>query len=82
MRKSTTLRLLDSRERYLAAGLKVYDSFIKKDVVDNQFHSLDEFLNSVDLAVIMVKHNKIMENKGKLVLDCHNICNLEGDYRI
>lgn len=86
MRESPTLQLLESQERHLATGLKVYDPFITKDVVANQYHDLDEFLEVVDLVVIMVKHNEIKENMEKLVnkvvLDCHNICNLPGVYHI
>ena len=86
MRESPTLQLLESQERHLATGLKVYDPFIEKDVVKNQYHSLDEFLNAVDFVVIMVKHNEIKENMdklaGKVVLDCHNICPLPGTYHI
>lgn len=86
MRESPTLQLLESQERHLAPGLKVYDPFIVKDVVDNQYHSLDSFLDAVDMVVIMVKHDEIRENmdklKGKVVLDCHNICDLPGVYHI
>ena len=86
MRESPTLQLLESQERHLATGLKVYDPFIKKDVVANQYHDLDEFLAAVDFIVIMVKHNEIKENMdklvGKVVLDCHNICDLPDVYHI
>lgn len=86
MRESPTLQLLESQERHLATGLKVYDPFVVKDAVDNQYHDLDEFLADVDMVVIMVKHNEIRENieklKGKVVLDCHNIINLPGVYHI
>ena len=86
MRESPTLQLLESQERHLATGLKVYDPFIEKDVVANQYHSLDEFLSAVDFVVIMVKHNEIKENMdklaGKVILDCHNICKLPGVYHI
>lgn len=86
MRESPTLQLLESQERHLATGLKVYDPFIEKDVVKNQYHNLDEFLAAVDFVVIMVKHNEIKEHMdklaGKVVLDCHNICNLPGVYHI
>ena len=86
MRESPTLQLLESQERHLATGLKVYDPFIEKDVVANQYHSLDKFLDAVDFVVIMVKHNEIKENMdklaGKVVLDCHNICPLPGVYHI
>ena len=86
MRESPTLQLLESQERHLATGLKVYDPFITKDVVANQYHSLDDFLAAVDFVVIMVKHNEIKENMnklaGKVILDCHNICKLPGVYHI
>lgn len=38
------------------------------------------------VEAIMVKHDHIKQNwdklKGKVVLDCHNICPLEGVYHI
>ena len=86
MRESPTLQLLESQERHLATGLKVYDPFITKDVVKNQYHDLDSFLADVDMVVVMVKHSEIRENvdklAGKVVLDCHNIINLPGVYHI
>ena len=86
MRESPTLQLLESQERHLAPGLKVYDPFIQKDVVANQYHDLDVFLSEVDLVVVMVKHDEIKENMdklaGKIVLDCHNIIDLPGVYHI
>lgn len=86
MRESPTLQLLESQERHLATGLKVYDPYITKDVVANQYHDFDTFLNDVDMVVVMVKHNEIKENveklNGKVVLDCHNIINLPGVYHI
>lgn len=86
MRESPTLQLLESQERHLATGLKVYDPFVAKDVVDNQYHDLDEFLSKVDMVVIMVKHSEIKDNvaklKDKVVLDCHNIIDLPRVYHI
>lgn len=86
MRESPTLQLLESQARHLANGLKTYDPFISMDVVPNQYHDLDHFLESVDFVVIMVKHNEIKENMKKLankvVLDCHHICDLPGVYHI
>lgn len=86
MRESPTLQLLESQERHLAAGLKVYDPFITKEVVANQYHDLDTFLNDVDFVVIMVKHSEITENvdklKNRIILDCHNIIHLPGVYHI
>lgn len=86
MRESPTLQLLESQKRHLAPGLKVYDPFIDKDVLPNQYHNLDEFLNSIDLVVVMVKHDEIKKNQeklnGKIVLDCHNIINRGEVYHI
>ena len=83
IRESPTLQLLESQKRHLASGLKVYDPYITKDVVDNQFH---DFLNAIDFVVIMVKHNEIKTNTEKLsnkvILDCHNIISLPGVYHI
>ena len=86
MRESPTLQLLESQERHLATGLKVYDPLITKDVVANQFHDLDEFLDAVDMVVIMVGHSEIRENfeklAGKVVLDTRNICKNSGIYKL
>ena len=85
-RESPTLQLLECQEKHLAEPLKVYDPYITKDIVKNQYHDLDKFLNDVDFVVIMVKHNEIKENmnklNGKIILDCHNICDLPGVYHI
>ena len=87
MRESPTLQMLESMERHLSGNLvKVYDPFIEKDEVPNQMHSLDEFLDAVDLVVLLVGHNEIKENmdklKGKVVLDTRHICDLDGVYRL
>lgn len=86
MRESPTLQLLESQERHLAPGLKVYDPYIKENVVENQYHDLHAFLDAVDMVVIMVKHTEILNNAallaGKVVLDCHNIINLPGVFHI
>lgn len=87
MRESPTLQMLESMEKHLSGNLvKVYDPFIKNDVVPNQMHSLDEFLESVDFVVILVGHDEIKDNidklKGKVILDTRMVCNLEGTYRL
>lgn len=86
MRESPTLQLLESQKRHLASALKVYDPFIDKDVLENQYHDLDEFLDSIDLVVVMVKHDEIKMNQeklnGKIVLDCHNIIHTDRVYHI
>ena len=85
-RESPTLQLLDFQKKHLGTPLKVYDPYIESDLVKNQYHNLDEFLEGIDLVVLMVKHNEIKEKMdklaGKIVLDCHNVCKQEGTYRI
>lgn len=85
-RESPTLQMLECQERHLAEPLKVYDPWVKKDIVKNQYHDFDKFLEDSDIVVIMVKHDHIKNNmdrlKGKIVLDCHNICNSEDVYHI
>lgn len=85
IRESPTLQLLDSMEHHLCGHLvKIYDPFITRDIVPNQMHDLDEFINSVDLVVLMVSHDEIRKNmnklKGKVIFDTQKICNLEGTY--
>lgn len=85
-RESPTLQLLESQERHLATGLKVYDPWVTEDVVENQYHDLDEFLNAVDMVVVMVGHSEIRENqevlKGKVVLDTRHVCEIDGVYTL
>ena len=86
VRESPTLQLLECQEKHLAEPLKVYDPLIEKDIVKNQYHDLDAFLSDVDMVVVMVKHDQIKgcwdKLAGKVIMDCHNICPLEGVYHI
>ena len=86
IRESPSLQLLDCMKRHLAYGLKVYDPFIKSDIVENQYHDFDKFLNDIDIIVIMVSHSHIKDNmeklKGKIVMDTKNICDLDNAYKL
>ena len=85
-RESPTLQLLESQARHLAPGLKVYDPWVKSDIVDNQYHDLDKFLDDVDMVVVMVGHDEIRENqgklKGKVVLDTRKVVEGNNIYRL
>ncbi len=86
VRESPTLQLLEKMKKHLAPGLKVYDPFVKQDIVENQYHDFDKFLNDIDLVVIMVAHDEIKEQmdklKGKVILDTRNVCHIEGTYKL
>ncbi len=85
-RESPTLQLLEYQRTHLAEPLKVYDPYIKKDIVKNQYHDFNEFLNNIDLIVIMVKHDEVKNNlvkiKKKVILDTQNICDLPNTYKL
>lgn len=85
-RESPTLQLLESQKRHLAAPLKVYDPFVEYDLVENQYHDFEKFLEDLDLVVIMVGHRQIREHmdmlQGKTIFDTRNCCDLKGTYRL
>lgn len=87
MRESPTLQMLESMEKHLSGNLvKVYDPYITKDIFPNQYHDLDQFLENVDLVVLMVGHDEIKGQmnklKGKIILDTRKICEIEGTYHL
>ena len=85
-RESPTLQLLEAQKKHLAEPLKVYDPYIKRDIVSNQYHDLNQFLKDVDLVIIMVKHQEIIDNmnllENKVVFDTQNICNFKNTYKL
>lgn len=79
VRESPTLQLLENQRRHLAPELKVYDPMVSKDIVANQYHDFDCFLNDIDMIVIMVGHDHIKQNldkiKDKIIFDTRRVCN-------
>jgi UDP-N-acetyl-D-mannosaminuronic acid dehydrogenase len=85
-RESPTLQLLKRMDEHLAFGVKVYDPLIKTRMVEHQFMNFEDFLNEIEILVIMTAHDHIKNNmdliKGKLVLDTKNICTFDGTYKL
>lgn len=81
IRNAPTLQLLERQNCF-----PVYDPFVARDVVPYQHHDLMQFLGTVDMVVIMVKHRQIQENqhrlRGKVILDCCNAVQLPGVYHL
>lgn len=77
LRESPTLQILEKLERYFVKGIKLYDPWIEEKKFENQYNSFNEFLDEVELVVVLVAHDHIKEFKeminGKLVLDTKNI---------
>ncbi|WP_342562647.1 nucleotide sugar dehydrogenase [Paenibacillus sp. FSL R7-0345] len=85
-RESPTLQLLENMAEHLAYGIKVFDPMVKSRVVDHQFMNFEDFLNEIEVLVIMVSHTHIKENmdliEGKLILDTKNICSFNKSYKL
>jgi UDP-N-acetyl-D-mannosaminuronic acid dehydrogenase len=86
VRESPTLQLLAQLEKSLSFGIKVYDPYIKVEMVDNQFFNFDEFINSIEILVVMVAHdeikNKISGINNILILDTKNIVTNRNVYKL
>lgn len=86
IRESPTLQLLKRMDEHLAFGVKVFDPLIKTRCVEHQILNFQDFINEIEILVIMVAHDHIKDNmefiKGKLILDTRNICTFEGTYKL
>lgn len=60
VRESPTLQLLGAQAEHLCgAPMRVYDPWVEADVVSNQVHSMEEFLDGLDMVIVMVGHSEI-----------------------
>lgn len=78
VRESPTLQLLDVIAKRGLTSPMVYDPMVKADLVANQSHDYDDFINKVEMVVVLVGHNHLKNNmdslNNKIVLDTRNIC--------
>ena len=85
-RDSPTLQLLDSMKNHLASPLKVYDPNVNYNIVENQYHNFIEFINELEMIIIMVAHDEIKENldmlRDLIIFDTRNICNFQNVYKL
>ena len=87
IRESPTLQLLDKLNKDEKEKFKIFDPYITKKIVENQYFDFDEFISKLDVIVIMNAHNQLKENvneiKDKIILDTKNIIeNGEGIYKL
>lgn len=77
MRESPTLQLLEVFGKYNIDTVKIYDPFIKEQHYSGQMHSLEKFLNEIELVIVLVSHDEIKNNQklleDKIVYDTRNI---------
>ena len=80
VRESPTLQLLDVLRENINTGIRVYDPFVKNNIVEGQVQSFDEFLDGLQMVVILVGHdhikNHLEEISSKVVLDTRNATGL------
>lgn len=81
VRESPTLQLLDSLRENLNHGVRVFDPHVKKKLVDEQIMNFEEFLEGLELVVIMVGHDHIRDHIEKIedlvVFDTKNVTGLK-----
>lgn len=86
IRESPTLQLLEKMHEQMVFGVKVYDPFIQEKIVDNQFMKFEDFLDEIEILVIIIAHDHIKNNlhliKDKFILDTKNICSFAGTYKL
>lgn len=60
VRESPTLQMLESMESHLCGhAVRVYDPWVERDEVPNQVHSMEEFLEGLEVVVVMVGHSQV-----------------------
>jgi len=87
IRESPTLQLLEKLNKEEKEKIKIFDPYVTKKIVENQYFNFDEFISKLDVIVIMNAHNQLKENvneiKDKIILDTKNIIeNGEGIYKL
>lgn len=85
-RESPTLQLLTEMDNHLAFGINVYDPYIPHKIVENQYLDFDDFVNDMELIVVMVGHNHLIQNyhllKNKVIYDTKNCLPLEEKIKL
>ena len=82
-----TLHQADVLEYYLRAqggvrSVKVYDPWVERDEVPGQVHSMEEFLDGLEMVIVMVGLSQVKDNPGifgdRVLIDPRNVCG-EGE---
>lgn len=78
VRESPTLQLLGAQAEHLCGSpMRVYDPWVEADVVPNQVHSMEEFLDGLDMVIVMVGHSQIKGRPelfgGRIIIDPRNV---------
>lgn len=75
---SPTLQMLESMQRHMCdTTLRTFDPWVKRDIVACQTHSLEEFLDGLEMVIVMVGHSAIKGRPevfgDRVLLDTRNV---------
>ena len=78
VRESPTLQMLENMERHLVATpCRVYDPWVEQDIVPNQVHDMESFLDGLEMVIVMVGHSQIKDKPelfgNRILLDTRNV---------
>lgn len=60
VRESPTLQMLEAQAEHLGgARMKVYDPWVERDEVPGQVHSMEEFLEGLEMVIVMIGHSEV-----------------------
>ncbi len=86
IRESPALQLLEFMKQRNVGTASAYDPFVKTTICDGQVFDYDEFLEKVDLVVVLTSHTHIKENaetlKDKVVFDTRNFLPKDKAYKL
>lgn len=85
IRESPTLQMLEMMGED-AEKVKVYDPLVNKNIIKNQLYDFKEFIDSVEMIVILNAHDEIKQSydkiKSKVIFDTKNIIKDVNIYKI
>ena len=78
VRESPTLQMLEAMEAHLCGyPMKVYDPWVEADVVPNQVHSMEEFLEGLEMVIVMIGHSQVKGRPeafgGRVLIDPRDV---------
>lgn len=77
IRESPTLQLLDVFHKYNIEDVKIYDPYIQEQYFTGQMHDYQEFIDAVELIIVLVAHDeiKLQQNalEDKIIYDTRNV---------
>ena len=78
VRESPTLQMLESMSEHLCSGtVRVYDPWVERNVVPGQVHTMEEFLDGLEIVIVMVGHSQVKGRPelfgDRIIVDPRNV---------